>query len=229
MKNKLETIQTAIDIWSIRLSDVQDELNICNDVLTASEQERAGRLIKQADANRFILCRGLRRRILADYLGENPADLFFEENGNGKPFLADHELTFNVSHSRDRFVVAVTAGRAVGVDIEFRRGDVQMSDIAQRWFSPAEQSFFQCSEHPGNAFFDIWAKKEAYVKAQGKGIFHELNSFSVPLESVPGVPGIGKNPGWFFQTLEIDPRYAAALVSEAPAVPVQFRNFSTHE
>ena len=229
MKNKLEPIRSAIDVWNIFLPDVHGELEPCTDLLTAPERARAERFIKREDAERFILCRGLRRRILADYLDRPPQELRFSRNENGKPFLEDSALSFNVSHSRDRLLIAVTAGRAVGVDIEFRRHGVAMDAIAQRWFAPEENRFFQCSENPHVGFFDIWAKKEAYVKAQGQGIFHELNSFSVPLASAPGFPSIGKNGEWFFQPLEIDPAYAAALVSEAPPVPVQLRNLTAHE
>jgi 4'-phosphopantetheinyl transferase len=243
MKNKLKSIQSSIDVWNILLPDVFGELDACTEILTIPEQKRAKRFIKKKDAQQFILCRGLRRKILADYLDQAPQRLHFSQNKNGKPFLEDCELNFNVSHSRNRLLIAVTSGRAVGVDIEFRRDDVQMDAIAQRWFAPEEQAFFQGLENPQIGFFDIWAKKEAYVKARGQGIFHKLNSFSVPLDTTSDVPTIGqkmklarndsreaeKSGEWFFQTLEIDPAYAAAIVSEAPPVPVQFQKFTTHE
>ncbi len=123
---------------------------------------------------------------------------------------------FNISHSRDRLLIAVTSGRAIGIDIEFRRSGINMNAIADRWFSPKERAFFQTLENPEKGFFDIWAKKEAYVKALGTGIFKELSSFTVALDNEPNVPSLGKTNEWFFQPLEIDPAYAAALVSEAP-------------
>jgi 4'-phosphopantetheinyl transferase len=223
MKKKLNSIESAIEVWNIHLPCVRDQLSDCRNVLTPDEKQRADRFINPADAERFILCRGLLRRTLADYLEQKPADLCFSHNENGKPFLKESNLSFNVSHSRDRLLIAVTCARAVGVDIEFRRDGVQMTPIADRWFSPAEREFFQGSENPHNTFFDIWSKKEAYVKALGEGIFRDLNSFTVPFGNDPKVPDIGTINGWFFQTLEIDPAYAAALVSEAPPVPVQLR------
>jgi len=197
-------------------------------LLNEEELERASKFFKPNDAESFILCRGLLRKILGTVLDTEPSAITFERNGHGKPFLKDTDIEFNVSHSRDRLLVAVTTGRAIGVDIEFRRSGINMDAIADRWFAPEEREFFQGLEKPEEAFFDIWAKKEAYVKALGIGIFKELNSFAVPLGDEPGFPSIGiydakgvKNGEWFFQTLEIDPAYAAALVSKAPAVPVQ--------
>lgn len=203
----------------------------CRCLLTQEELKRATKFFKPQDAERFILCRALLRQILGDYLTADPAVLSFEHNGNGKPFLADEELEFNVSHSRDRLLIAVTSGRAVGVDIEFRRSGINMNAIATRWFAPEERDFFQSlpalssveRETPEYAFFDIWTKKEAYVKALGIGIFKEMADFAVPLGNTPGVPMIGKNEEWFFQTLEIDPAYAASVVSKSPAVPVRLR------
>lgn len=225
MKTKLKSIQASIDVWDIFLPELQSEVEACRALLNAGEQERASKYIKSRDSERSILSRGVLRRVLGSYLDELPSTLNFELNENGKPFLKDSELQFNVSHSHDRLLIAATAGRAVGVDIEFRRTGVAMDSIAERWFSPEERAFFQGSEKPQQVFFEIWSKKEAYVKALGMGIFQELNLFTVPLAAPPKSPTLGKIDRWVFQTLEIDPAYAAAIVFEAPAIPVQLRKF----
>ena len=225
MKNNMETFRKSIEVWNIRLPDHQHDRDLCRSLLTGEELERAAKFIKPDDANGFILSRGLLRRVLADCLNTNPSALQFNRNAQGKPFLKDGSLEFNVSHSRDRLLIAVTAGRAVGVDIEFRRTGLNMATIAKRWFAPEEQLFFQSLENPADGFFEIWAKKEAYVKALGAGIYKNLNTFAVPVGGKPFSPDIGSGEQWFFQTLKIDSGYAAAVVSEAPPVPVNLRSF----
>lgn len=220
----METLKKSIKVWNIHLPDHLGDTSFYRSLLTGEELARAAKFLKPADADGFILGRGLLRRILADCLNAEPAELRFNRNAQGKPFLEDGKLDFNVSHSRDRLLIAVTAGRAVGIDIEFRRGGLNMASIAKRWFAPAEQEFFQTLGKPEEGFFEIWAKKEAYVKALGIGIYKDLNTFAVPLGEKPFFPNIGKNGQWFFQTLEIDPDYAAAIVSEAPPVPVNLVN-----
>jgi len=215
--------QKPIDLWSIYLPDCREDVKSCRDLLTGEELERAAKFFKPEDAECFILCRGLLRRILGEVLDVAPASIAFERNEHGKPFLPGTDLEFNVSHSRERLLIAVTSGRALGVDIEFRRSGINMDAIADRWFAPEEREFFQGLEKPEQGFFDIWAKKEAYVKALGMGIFKELHSFAVPLGEATGFPMVGKNGEWFFQGLEIDPAYAAALVSEAPSAPVNLQ------
>jgi 4'-phosphopantetheinyl transferase len=196
-------------------------LELCRSLLNQAELARAAKFFKPQDAEKFILCRGLLRRILGGILESDPASLAFELNEYGKPYLDGTELEFNVSHSHDRLLIATGFNRAIGVDIEFRRGGINMDAIASRWYAPAERAFFQGSENPERAFFEIWARKEAYVKALGQGIFQELNALEVPLDNEPGVPRVGKNNEWFFQSLEIDPSYAAALVSETPITPIK--------
>lgn len=223
MKSELDDLKNSISVWNVHLPEHRGQIPEFRNLLSADELERAGKFIRPPDADGFILCRGLLRRILAGCLQTDPAGLRFCCNAHGKPFLENIPVEFNVSHSRDRLLIAVTAGRAVGVDIEFRRSGLNMHSIAARWFAPEEQRFFQCSEKPADAFFEIWAKKEAYVKALGVGIYKDLSRFAVPTGENPFFPTLGTDPQWFFQTLEIDSGYAAAVVSEAPPVAVNLR------
>jgi 4'-phosphopantetheinyl transferase len=220
----METFKKSITVWNIHLPDHHGDTSLYRSMLTGEELARAAKFIKPDDAEGFILSRGLLRRILADCLNMDASELQFNCNAQGKPFLEGGRLDFNVSHSRDRLLIAVTAGRAVGVDIEFRRNGLNMKSIAKRWFAPEEQAFFQTLEKPEEGFFEIWAKKEAYVKALGVGIYKDLNTFAVPFGEKPFFPNIGKDGQWFFQTLEIDSGYAAAVVSAAPPVPVKLVN-----
>ena len=220
----MQIFNKSIEVWNILLPDHRHEIASYRELLNTEELERAEKFIKPFDAERFVLCRGMLRRVLADALGKSPSSLHFNRNTHGKPFLEDGELEFNVSHSRDRLLITVTEGCRVGVDIEFRRSGLNLSAIAGRWFSPEENSFFSSTENPEKRFFEIWAKKEAYVKALGAGIYRELSTFTVPLETGNARSELSADGKWFFQTLEIDSGYAAAVVSEAPVRPVHIKN-----
>ena len=210
----------SICVWNIFLPAVRIAPDDCRRLLSAGELERAGRFKNAGDANRFILGRGLLRTILGDGLNTAPAEIVLTTSPQGKPLLAGGELSFNVSHSRDRMLIAVTAERTVGIDIEFRRDNLSMKEIAERWFASAERDFFTHSKTPADCFFELWAKKEAYAKARGTGIFQELRNFSVPTGEAPFSPAVCAAGKWFFQLLDIDPAYAAAVVSEAPVMPI---------
>jgi 4'-phosphopantetheinyl transferase len=95
----------------------------------------------------------------------------------------EHRPAFNLSHSSELAVVAVTRGRRVGIDVEHLRQSEQLAQIARRYFAPAEQR--QLEAFPAGeflyGFFSCWVRKEAYLKALGEGLRIPLDSFSVNL------------------------------------------------
>ena len=101
----------------------------------------------------------------------------------------------------------------MGVDIEKIDGSRHLDAIAKRYFSDSERDFMQKSPHPTEAFFELWAQKEAFIKAKGSTLFQTLEESEVPLSGNLKVPRVGKM-GWWFQTLELSPDYAAAVVSD---------------
>src|SRR5439155_16082372 len=99
----------------------------------------------------------------------------FRYGEHGKPDLAAAErlpLRFNVAHSGELVLVAVTRDRAIGVDLELRRDSVEWGPIAAEFFSPREQEALRelPADQQRDAFFQFWTRKEAFVKAQGKGL-----------------------------------------------------------
>jgi 4'-phosphopantetheinyl transferase len=113
----------------------------------------------------------------------------FQYNEFGKPLLAGGlhpPVQFNVSHSGDLVLVALSRGRAVGVDVEYMRMDIATEEIAARFFSAAECSAL-ATVAPAlryAAFFACWTRKEAYLKARGDGLSLVLSQFDVSL--LPG-------------------------------------------
>src|SRR5207245_435472 len=91
--------------------------------------------------------RGLLRRVLARYLETDPGQLIFSYAANGKPSLVTKahrkRVRFNVSHSHQLALFAVTRDRDVGVDIEQMRTDLAVEPLAERFFSPQELATLQ--------------------------------------------------------------------------------------
>lgn len=155
----------------------------------------------------------------------------FSYGPQGKPFLADFDgvqtdatrgslseeqrLQFNISHSHELALCAITASRAIGVDIEYLRPLPDAEPLAQRFFSKAEHARIQVLpvDEQAQVFFRLWTGKEAYLKATGKGLSHPLNQ----VEIVYTERGWGLTealPGWFMQSFSPAPDYLAALVVE---------------
>ena len=201
--------------------------------LSPDEKARAERFKFDKHRNRFIAGRGVLREMLGRYLGANPADLRFEYSSNGKPGFAatfsGNGVHFNLSHSEDLALMAVTKIGNVGVDVECVRALKDMDHLVERFFSARENKLFQnvpAGEKPA-AFFNLWTRKEALLKATGEGITRSLSLVEVSF--LPGEPARllavsgdeVKAAEWCLRELEPAPGFAAAVAIQAGDVKVR--------
>ena len=213
----------AVHVWRAALHVSPSELRAFGDTLAVGERARAERFYFQKHREHFIVGRGLLRDILSRYLDRKPDQLRFCYNAYGKPALIEETgaegLCFNLSHSHGIALYALTRGREIGVDIEYFRPDVEAEKLAERFFSPREATVLHAlPEHlRKEGFFNCWTRKEAYIKAEGKGMSIPLSAFDVSL--TPGEPAAllrsqndtQETSRWTLQALDPKPGYAAAL------------------
>jgi 4'-phosphopantetheinyl transferase len=164
----------AVDVWTFDLLVSDEQVESAYELLSLDERRRAGRFHFPADRRRFVMGRASLRRVLGEYLEIAPGRLAFEYSEYGKPRLSspDSGLHFNMSRSRERALIACTTGREIGVDIEWIRSDLEIDDLAQRFFSTAENEKLRAvpSDLRHFAFLRCWTCKEAYAKGLGKGL-----------------------------------------------------------
>lgn len=156
-------------------------------VLSEEEDRRARDFIDEAHQRRSIVARATLRMLLARYLGERPSAIRLTRGEHGKPRLADRQapLYFNVSHSGDLAVYAVTRAGELGVDLEKIRSISNLDALAVRTCSAAELSRFR-EVRPAERqrhFLQLWTCKEAYLKAVGVGMGVALDRIETCLES----------------------------------------------
>ena len=154
-------------------------------LLSPAEQARAERFLSPLHRNRFAVAHGRLRGILAARLAVPPDSLQFDSAEHGKPHLAGPEsrsgLQFNLSHSADRGLVGWAEGRHLGVDVELWRPLGDEAALVRRFFSPAENAAYEAlaQTERTRGFFECWTRKEAYIKAVGRGLGLPLDSFDV--------------------------------------------------
>jgi len=222
-----------VHVWSLPLDIGQISLASVTGFLSPDETERADRFRFEIHRNRFTVGRGLMRVILGRYCDVPPERLQFNYGPNGKPELitacegvrrTGGALHFNLAHSEGVGVLAVTQTGPVGVDVEQVRRLQEFNELVSQFFSAREAAEFSKLpwEQQPAAFFNLWTRKEALLKATGEGIGHSLNRVEVsflPGEparvlSLPAEPWAGGK--WSLVELAISPSYAAAL-----ALPVR--------
>lgn len=169
-----------IQIGAVDLSRLCDgEYQTLYSLASPERQRWADRYLRPSDAQRCIVADGLLRWVLKQALGTE--QLSISKTAEGKPFLTDYPaFHFNLSHS-GHWVVIAWGDRPMGVDVQMMDRNKGTEQLAQRFYHPDEQSYVFAvdSQERSARFFEIWTKKESYLKFQGTGINRDLRSFSV--------------------------------------------------
>jgi 4'-phosphopantetheinyl transferase len=176
-------------VWIVSL-DVLDASR--TDTLSPAECARASRFTSELARVRFIQRRSALRAILSGYTSLAPASLTFAENAYGKPILdPDVELSFSTSHSDSMALIAIARRALIGIDIEKLRPEAADFGVAARFFTPNEAAALARLDAPDcvSGFFNAWTRKEAVLKALGRGLSIPLDAFEVALqpEDAPAV------------------------------------------
>ena len=211
------------------------EAHLARDGVAPAEAARARRMGSAHRRREFLACRGALRRILAAALGVDPLAVPIVEGAHGKPALAPGSpaapLGFNVSHSGGRYVIALARGADPGVDVERIRPRPRLDRLARRFFSPTEQRAVAAAPDPMEAFHRVWTRKEAVIKADGRGVSLGLSRFDVGADELrPALlharwDGAAEDEAahWSLFALDAGAGYAAAAAVRRPGAKLVLR------
>ena len=212
-----------VHLWRLNLEVIGDAVEQWTPVLSGDEQKRAARFHHARDRKCFAVTRSTLRQLLGAYLKADPKLLAFTYSEQEKPYLAGPEaasgIVFNVSHSGNLALLAFARGRMVGVDVEQTDRKIDPVAIATRFFSEAERKRLVSlpAEQRTDAFFLCWTRKEAYIKATGKGLSLPLRQFDVSMTPRDQNALLATRPDplersrWSMRDIPVLPGYAAAL------------------
>ena len=171
----IPTIENSLDcndviIYKIYLPNFISIKDCLSNFLNSNEVSRAQRFYKEVDRNRFIIYRSILKFVLAFTTQMDVKGIYIENDFNKKPYLASHPLLhFNISHSEDHTAIAISR-KKVGIDIEYKAENFDFTNILQDVFYDNEISYIENAVNKKHAFYTLWTRKEAFVKALGKGI-----------------------------------------------------------
>ena len=178
-----------VRVWRVRLQRLAGSPEVPLTALSAAERHRAARFRRAEGARRWVSGRLVLRRLLGDCLGVPGGDLPIVTDPFGRPMLADGyggRLRWNVARCDDLALYALCVGREVGIDLERVRPEIEALALAERFFAAAEIAALRDvpPADRAEAFCRVWTRKEAYVKAIGRGLSTPLDCFSVPVGPV---------------------------------------------
>lgn len=199
-------------------------------LLTADELARAQRYLRPADQQRFCITRHWLRVLLGRYTRHHPAHVRFVSGIHGKPELEPGQgWGFNVSHSGNAVLIAVGKER-VGVDVEEINPAFGFQELLADNFSPAGQQYIKTSTDPHTAFYTLWTRKEALLKATAHGLTDQLDR----IPTVDGVHLLNNASGgitghWHVGSFSVFSGYSAAVAHETMAAIPQFYSLDASE
>ncbi|WP_111307978.1 4'-phosphopantetheinyl transferase family protein [Confluentibacter sediminis] len=215
LKSSINHKGSEIIIYKIYLPDFLNILNELFCFLDPKEIDRSNKFYKEIDKNRFIICRGLLKLILSIHTEIDIHKIKLDYHTNKKPYLSIHPSTFfNISHSGDFALISI-ANRSIGIDIEQITENYDLVNSLLHIYSDKETSFIQNATNKNHAFYSLWTRKEAFVKALGKGIDDDFSKFpSLNGAHVIDSSLTGSEKSWQIHGFEIDDNYIGAVAYE---------------
>jgi 4'-phosphopantetheinyl transferase len=216
----------AVHVWPLMLEGSDESLRLCESHLSPEEIARANRFAFERLRRTFVFAHGQMRILLGHYARATPVSLEYVIGAAGKPAFAPHHtfaatLSFNLTHSGDRALLAVSDGRLVGIDLERGARNPDAMAIAGNYFFGREfQDIASAPEaRRQETFFRYWTAKEAVLKAQGTGLSLALDAFCVSFEpdatcaSVESFEAGRLEADWFVRALPCEPGWSAAVAA----------------
>ena len=180
-----------IHIWTVQDALIQDPvlLSAYQSLLNPDEVAIQKRFHFAKHQHQSLITRTLVRTVLSHYAPHiAPAAWEFTFNTYGKPYLSskfsDLNLFFNISHTDNFIVLAISSSDHLGVDVENWRRETQLLKMPNKIFSPQENAtlFNLVGEEKQKYFYSLWTLKEAYSKALGRGLSIPLDEVTFSLE-----------------------------------------------
>tara|TARA_R110002074_G_scaffold228259_2_gene399818 strand:- start:16851 stop:17585 length:735 start_codon:yes stop_codon:yes gene_type:complete len=219
--NTAELAKNEVHIWQLDLTEQKHHSKQYKALLSTAERNKINRLRNPVHQTRSLAMRAQLRLLLANYLQLEPGLINFETTEFGKPYIIDSAFSFNVSHSEDSALVVISNCAHVGVDIEHWRTLDNLQGVVDRNFSDDEKKDWKLiAENQREAvFFDIWTRKEAFIKATGRGLGMGLSRCGFSLRTngqlIHCPIEYGAASEWSCASLQLGERVSATVMLKA--------------
>ncbi|HVF85661.1 MAG TPA: 4'-phosphopantetheinyl transferase superfamily protein [Abditibacteriaceae bacterium] len=222
-----------VHVWNISLNEIEARRAYFAHLLSHDEQLRAARFRFAEDSTRFVLVHGALREILSSYARIPAAQLHFEQNRFGKPFLShnsEHDLKFNLSYRKGRALFAVSRGHEIGIDIEQSGFALDVRTMSEFVCSSTEKCALGKlpDEEQTGAFLRLWVRKEAALKAMGRGFSFDARQLEIGLAPEPSVFEIvchQEEQRWLVRDLWCGGDYNAAIALQDVDLTLHFQSY----
>lgn len=212
--------QADINLWQGEIAATEADYPYHWQILDPAEQRHANAFKNEPLRRRYVEIHAQLRIVLAGAVNTTPEQLRIHNAEYGKPYLVDYpDLAFNLSHTGNKMVVAIAHNCDLGVDIEQCKPRKNLAALVDKCFAEEEKSYWQQlpESQQTQAFYHFWVRKEAFVKATGRGIALGLQHCVVNPKNISEFLSIpkayGKANEWLVQPIDHGETICGALAS----------------
>jgi 4'-phosphopantetheinyl transferase len=211
----------SIQLWHCNIAADDQGFQRCLLLLDAAEQAQALAIKNESRRHRYVIAQGHLRSLLSKTVKQPPEALRIAKTEHGKPYLVDFpEVAFNLSHSADAMVIAIGQNCRLGIDMEICKSRTNFPALVDKCFAEVEASWWHALPEIEKSleFYRFWTRKEAFVKAIGRGISLGLNRCVINPEnpetwlSVP--ENCGQASAWHVRDIDLGRDVCCALVTD---------------
>ena len=191
-------LQTAPIIFALNRGApcLDNQLDELSEMLADAEKKRLREGEYARYRRRYVISRAISRMLFESLTGESPSGPLFQNGDTAAPLIkitsGGHRISFSVSHTKQESYFAFAQGNAVGLDVEYRRRVREPLLAAEYAFAPVEVTWLKAlsPDQLDSAFLRLWTRKEAVIKMHQGSIAHDMDRFTVPLDTSLGVRSI---------------------------------------
>jgi 4'-phosphopantetheinyl transferase len=183
----------------------------------ADYQEKIKRYRRWQDAQSSLLGRILLFKGVEEIYKNNPHDKVMKHTKYNKPYFDNDLIRFNISHSGEMVVCALSDKYEIGIDIEIVR-DVEIVDFKSH-MTENEWNNIIMSGNEKDSFFDYWTQKEAVIKAHGHGLTIPLNSFEIS-DNTTKI----NEENYYLKEMKLDEKYKCYLSLKTNITEISIKN-----
>lgn len=207
-----------IHIYYSYLSEEKHLSLLQNDLpkFPADYQDKIMRYRRWQDAQLSLLGRILLFKGIEETYKQKPDTKEIMQTLYNKPYFEDNPVLFNISHSGDIVVCALSDQHEVGIDVEIIT-DIETADFKSQ-MTEVEWNKIVLSDNKKEAFFEYWTQKEAVLKAQGHGLIVPLKSFEV-LDNTTEING----EKYYLSEVKIDKNYKCHISLKTDATKIYLK------
>lgn len=213
MMHKIQTGE--LHIWRYTVNEQHFAAEQTNPMLSVEETEKSKRFVLEEHRVDYVCNHRFVREVLAGYLQTFPNEIEFSVTSLGKPFIKNAGLFFNVSHSKNKALLAISKDTEVGVDIEYMKDLQDAVTFSDYSFSEQEKAMiFKNGQIDKEVLFTFWTFKEAYIKATGTGLSVDISKINLTDFYTNEVYKLG-NANWTLKRLSAEEGFKAAFAIAA--------------